>query len=210
MAEAIGDRSLDPELAALVASCRRISHRSFLSLSTKYRDLVENAASKAGKEVEFLIFPPELEMDHQSLAKIDEALVHLFRNAVAHGIESSEERARGRKGKGKIEFNCSVGRDGSHVFSIEDNGPGIDVAALSAKAVKEGLISEAALAAMSEKEKLGLVFSPGLSTSSVSDSLSGRGLGMAIAADCVRAAGGNIFLESWPGQGTRFTIATPV
>ncbi|MEO7425469.1 MAG: ATP-binding protein [Fibrobacteria bacterium] len=210
MAEAIGDRSLDPELASLVASCRRISHRSFLSLSTKYRDLVENAASKAGKQVEFLVSPPELEMDHQTLARIDEALVHLFRNAVAHGIESPAEGARGKKGKGKIEFNCSVGRDGSHVFSIEDNGPGIDVALLSAKAVKNGLISETALAAMSDQEKLGLVFSPGLSTSSVSDSLSGRGLGMAIAADCVRASGGKIILESWPGQGTRFTILTPV
>jgi HAMP domain-containing protein/HPt (histidine-containing phosphotransfer) domain-containing protein len=209
LADAIGDRPLDPDVSELVASCRRISYRSFLSLSKKYRDLVENSAFKAGKEVDFMVIPPDLEMDHSALAGIDEALVHLFRNAVAHGIESFEERAKGKKGKGKIEFHCSLGRDGSHVFSIEDNGPGIDIGSLSAKAVNAGVITQAAVAAMTDQEKLELVFSQGLSTSSVSDSLSGRGLGMAIAAECVRAAGGKILLESWPGQGTRFTIAIP-
>lgn len=209
MAEAAAGQALSPELSGLVEHCRRIDYRSLLSLTSKYRDLVERNALKAGKEAEFVVSPPDLELDPGALAGVDEALVHLLRNAVAHGIHSDSAHAAGAKVKGRIELGCSIGEDGSRTFSIKDNGPGIDIGSLAAKALEAGIVTRQALAAMTDREKMELVFSPGLSTTGKSDGLSGRGLGMSIAAECVRAAGGVLSLESRPGSGTCFTFTLP-
>ncbi|MDQ3003519.1 MAG: ATP-binding protein, partial [Fibrobacterota bacterium] len=209
-AESISDASLSQELAVLVESCRRISYRSLFSLTRKYRGLVQRAALKTGKTIEFSITPPNLELDANILTKADEALVHLLRNAVAHGIESDAIRAALGKGKGRIELNYSIAKDGTHSLSIKDNGQGISVDTVVAKAMKAGIVSQGSLSRMSVQEKMELVFSPGVSSSTEVDTLSGRGLGLAIVSDCIRAAGGQITLEGSPGEGTRFTIIMPI
>ncbi len=208
MAEAVSGQTLNQELTSLVEFSRRLSNQSFFSSTTKYRELVKRAALKAGKMAELVISPPDLEVDPKILAKFDEALVHLLRNAVAHGIKGEAPEKEGEKAKGKIIFSCSIGEDGSYTFSIQDDGPGIDVGTLVEKAIEAGIVAPEAIAGMADQEKLGLIFAPGLSASSQSDSLSGRGLGMSIAADCVHLAGGKISLESRPGWGTRFVIIT--
>lgn len=210
MAEAMKGRALTPEISGLVSLCRRLGYQTLFAATTKYRELVKRAAMKAGKSVEFIVTPPELEVDPKVLTILDEALVHLLRNAVAHGVEGETSGIDGRKAKGKIIFRCALSEDGCYTFAIEDDGPGIDIGTLAEKAFAAGIITRENFAVMTEQEKLGLVFLPGLSANPQSDSLSGRGLGMSIVADCIRLTGGQIMVKSSPGMGTHFIITIPV
>jgi two-component system chemotaxis sensor kinase CheA len=174
----------------------------------KYQELVERAARKLGKDVEFDVLTPEVELDPALIQRMDEALVHILRNALAHGIEDGETRARRGKGRGRIRVAYSR-HAGMHAISVQDDGGGIDGEALAAKAAALGLITGQEAARLGPEEKVRLLFESGLSTAPGADSISGRGQGMAIAWERMRAAKGDLTVETWAGAGTRFTLTVP-
>jgi chemotaxis protein histidine kinase CheA len=208
LAEKTQAHALDPDLLTLVEYCKRISYRGLFSLTRKYQELVARVAAKLGKEVEFSVNPRELELDPELLFRADEALVHLLRNAVVHGIEENRSAAFLRKGAGRVELSYSRSY-GGHEFSVRDNGRGIDPEALAERAVASGVLSRETAMGLGEKEKLQLIFYPGFSTSEKPDALSGRGMGMAIARESLAASGGTLALETRIGEGTVFTISLP-
>jgi two-component system chemotaxis sensor kinase CheA len=189
-------------------SCKRIHFLSLFFLTRKYRELTARIGKKVAKEVIFDAIPQGLELDPRLLFRIDEALVHIIRNAVAHGIESGAEARDPEKGPARIELSYSRA-PGFHVFKIEDNGKGVDCDALVKKAVFMGILTQGASESMSIREKLDLIFHPGLSTNSTIDAISGRGLGLAIVAESVNAGGGSLSVESRKGAGTSVTISLP-
>jgi len=109
----------------LVEACLTLRYRSFSALSIKYEELVARGAERLGKEVEWQVLPPDVELDPLLIQRVDESVVHIFRNALAHGIEDPETRTLRGKGKGHIEFSYSRTARG-HEFSVRDDGNGID------------------------------------------------------------------------------------
>ncbi|HEV8581631.1 MAG TPA: response regulator [Thermoanaerobaculia bacterium] len=181
--------------------------RGFLQSFARYaRDL----ARSLRREVEVELEGEETRLDRRIARELEEALVHLVRNAVDHGIEAPEVReARGKPRAGRIRVKAQA--TGPKVrLVIADDGGGIDVPRVIQKAVDAGLVDAAAAAGMGRKEALRLLFAPGFSTRKQVSEISGRGVGLDVVANAVARVGGEVFVESEPRHGTTFTVEVPV
>jgi signal transduction histidine kinase len=199
---------LDPRIQALVDGARRLPWLSPAYLARKYRNLVDRLASAQGKEIRFRVAANTGEIHPESFSRIDEALVHILRNMVDHGIEPPPEREA--LGKGEAEIGWEYLADESRVvLRIRDDGRGMDPAVLAARAVALGLLSREEADALEDRERLSLIFRKGFTTRDKGGMVSGRGLGMALAARCVADQGGGLSVASEPGKGTCFTVVLP-
>jgi chemosensory pili system protein ChpA (sensor histidine kinase/response regulator) len=169
--------------------------------------LVRQAAQEAGKRVELVVEGGTGELDRQVLERMLPPFEHMLRNAVVHGIEPPQERlARGKPEAGRIAVNLQ--RDGADVvIVVEDDGAGVNVDAVRAKARQTGLLPPDQ--DLSDEETLQLILEPGFSTADRLTQQAGRGVGMDVVATEVKKLGGGLFIESEPGRGTRFTIRLP-
>ncbi len=183
---------------------------SFGSLGVRLQRTVRVTADEEGKSAELIIEGENLEVDTQILDSLIEPLLHLLRNAVAHGIESPEtRRLLGKPETGKIKVHAAD--EGTHfILTVSDDGRGISVAALKAKAVQNGIISVAEADAMSEQEAFALIFHVGLTTAAEVSQVSGRGVGMNIVKIAVARQQGAISITSETHQSTTFTIRLPM
>ncbi len=172
--------------------------------------LVRDTASRLGKEVRLEIEGSEIEIDRSIMQAISDPLVHIIRNAIDHGIEMPEERLRNGKDRvGLVRVIAS--RMGERIsISINDDGKGIDVDALKAKAVEKGLISKEEADAMSDEDALKLLGTPGLSTAKQVTDISGRGVGMDVVFKQVSRFGGYVSIKSSKGLGTSIAINIPL
>ncbi len=175
-------------------------------LRLQVRDMVRSA----DKQAYIIIDDGGAEADRQVLDALRDVLLHMVRNAVDHGIEPPAERtAQGKPAEGQIKVLSRVNNDRLNLV-IEDDGAGIDTAAIRHKAQALGLHSEAELHALSTSEVLDLIFLPGLSTSAVVNNLSGRGVGLDIVRTQLQRIQGHISIHSVAGQGTRFELSVPL
>jgi two-component system chemotaxis sensor kinase CheA len=172
--------------------------------------LVRDLARKQGKVVSLQIEGREIELDRGILEEISEALVHILRNAVDHGLECPDARvAAGKPGSGVI--SLTVVRDRDHVdISVADDGRGMDPDQLRLTAVEKGMLTAAQARKLSRQEALMLACAPGLSTSAEVTDISGRGVGMDAVKAVVHLLGGTLAIESAIGRGTRFTLRLPL
>jgi two-component system chemotaxis sensor kinase CheA len=172
--------------------------------------LVRDLARDLDKKIELVMVGAETELDRQVLELIKDPLTHMVRNAADHALESpSERRARGKPETGRI--TLSAYHVGGHVIiEVADDGAGLPVEKIRAKALARGLASEAELAALSEAQVLRFVFRPGFSTAAAITAVSGRGVGLDVVKTNVERIGGSIDLASNAGQGTTFTIKIPL
>lgn len=172
--------------------------------------LVRSLSVELDKPIELEMQGGETELDRQLLELIKDPLAHMVRNAADHGIEAAEERkAVGKAARGRIVLKA-VQEGGHIVITLADDGRGIDVARLKAKAVALRLVNEADAAHLSALQAQRLVFHPGLSTAEQVTSVSGRGVGMDVVRANIEKIGGAIDIESTPGKGTEFTIRIPL
>jgi chemotaxis protein histidine kinase CheA len=176
-----------------------------LNLARHSREL----ARSLSKEVDVKIAAGDSQLDHRLTEALEEAFLHLVRNAVDHGIESPEERSQlGKPEKGQIQLEART--EGRRVqIKVSDDGAGIDPEKVLAAAVDRGMMSRDEAARLSPDEALQMVYSPGFSTRDEASTLSGRGVGMSAAAQAVRGCGGEIWIESSPGEGTTITLELP-
>ncbi|MBS7660638.1 response regulator [Pseudomonas lalucatii] len=173
--------------------------------------MVQDLASQAGKRVELQIRGIDLQVDKRILDELRTVLTHLLRNAVDHGLETPQQReACGKPAVGLIQVELLQESADRFELRVQDDGGGISVAALKAKALASGALDEEQVAALGAAESLRLIFRSGLSTSALITDLSGRGLGMAIVQEVVERLGGRIELESEPGRGTCFHLHLPL
>ncbi len=172
--------------------------------------IVRDVAADLGKEIELEVHGAETELDRQVLELVKDPFTHLVRNCADHGIEApAERRAAGKPQKGIIRLSaCHQG--GHIIIDIGDDGRGLDLARIRAKAIELGLASESDIAAKSEVEIGNLIFMPGFSTASKVTSISGRGVGMDVVRANIEQIGGTVDLKSTPGAGTTFTIKIPL
>jgi two-component system chemotaxis sensor kinase CheA len=178
----------------------------FASLDRAARD----AAESLERKVEFRTSGGETRLDAHVLTALQTALLHVVRNAVAHGIEPEAERlAVGKPAAGRIEV--TVERRGSRAaFTCTDDGRGIDVPALGRAALLRGLVRESELSALTQESIVTLLLRGGLTTSAKVTPISGRGIGLDVVREVADRLKGGVELKSEPGRGTRFVITVPV
>ena len=169
--------------------------------------IVRQAAADTGKRVELVVDGASGELDRQVLERMMPPFEHILRNAVVHGIEAADVRiARGKPETGKILL--ALQREGAEVIvKVSDDGAGMDLEAIRAKAVTLGLVE--AGRSISDEDAMQLVLEPGFSTAGTVTQQAGRGVGMDVVATEVKRLGGSLNMETRAGEGTQFTIRLP-
>ena len=172
--------------------------------------IVRDLAQELGKQIDLEMVGAETELDRQILDLIKDPLPHMVRNSADHGLETSEgRRAAGKPERGKIRL--SAYHEGGHIIiEIADDGRGLDVARIRAKALENGLATEAELEKMSEAQIHKFIFHAGFSTAAKITSVSGRGVGMDVVRNNIEIIGGTIDVRSVLGRGTTFVIKIPL
>jgi len=180
------------------------------SIFSTFPRSVRDTAVRLNKRVRLMIGGEGLEMDQGVADSLVEPLMHLLNNAIAHGIETPEDRlALGKPEEGQISI---IARQNGNEIRIEviDDGQGLDVEKIKKFAVERGVSTQYEVDNMDSAEILELIFRPGFSTTKVVDDTSGRGIGMNVVQSVVRRLTGSIRIHSKKGEGTRFTLSIPV
>lgn len=176
----------------------------------KFPRVVRDLAHELNKRVRLEMDGKETELDRTIIEAIKDPLTHLVRNAVDHGIEVPElRRAAGKPEEGLLSVHAY--HEGGQVnIEIRDDGKGINVARVKAKAVEQGLLNADQAARLTEREALHLIFHPGLSTAEKVTNVSGRGVGMDVVKTNIEKIGGAVDVQSEPGRGTAIKIKIPL
>jgi len=180
----------------------------FERLLPRLHRIVRQVSGELNKKVRFEVGNAEGEMDRSVLEHMVAPLEHMLRNAVDHGLESTEKRiAVGKPEVGRISLSLSQ-EGGDIVIEMSDDGSGVDMAAVRRKAIKRGLIE--ADSELSDYDTLQFILQAGFSTAETITQISGRGVGMDVVHAEVKQLGGSMIIDSVPGQGTRFLIRLPI
>ncbi|MBD3404439.1 chemotaxis protein CheA [candidate division GN15 bacterium] len=171
---------------------------------------VRDLARDANKQIELIISGEETELDKSVIEEIGDPLVHLIRNSCDHGIEPPDERvAAGKPAKGTVWLTAS--QEGSNiVIKIRDDGRGLDVDTIRAKAVERGLASKSEVERMPDREVFSFIFEAGFSTAKKITDVSGRGVGMDVVRTNIEKLNGMIEIDSAKGVGTTMAIKLPL
>jgi len=204
-------RFLDGTVDHLLEDTKKVLLLPFSSFLEIFPKLVRELSRDLGKDVELVIQGGEIEIDKRILEEMKDALVHLIRNCIDHGIEDPKERARKKKPlRGTVTLSVSQKTSNNVEILISDDGAGIDISKVKSAAIKLGLVSQAEADKLNEREVLSFIFQSGISTSPFVTDISGRGLGLAIVREKVEKLGGLISVETYPHQGSTFRILLPL
>ena len=179
-------------------------------LFRRFPRMVRDVARQCGRDVELVVSGQDTDLDKGILDAIAEPLTHLVRNAISHGIESSEERKKlGKPAQGIVRLNA-YHQGNQVVVEVSDDGRGIDTQKIKAKAVEQGLATPEEAAQMSEAQALNLIFRPGFSTAEQVTEVSGRGVGMDVVQSVLHRLKASVSLETRLGEGTTFRLKLPL
>lgn len=174
----------------------------------KFKRTVHDISSKLNKDVELIISGGDTEVDKIVAEKISDPLVHIIRNAIDHGLESTQERLlKGKNKKGTIKLSATH-EAGMIVIEISDDGKGLDEEKIYVKALQQGLISNEQI--LSQKEIFSLILEAGFSTAEAVTNLSGRGVGMDVVKKNIESLRGMIEINSAKDKGSTFTLRLPL
>ena len=180
------------------------------TLFSRFPRLVRDLARDLEKQIELKLEGGDVEIDKTILEGLSDPLTHMIRNAVDHGIESPTERAAKGKPPGGTVTLAASHHAGQVVIELSDDGKGLAVDRVAASCVAKGLITPEQVLTMPDREKMALIFLPGVSTATKVTGVSGRGVGMDVVKTNLDKLGGKIEIESAVGTGTRFRIKLPL
>ncbi len=180
------------------------------NLYTRLTRTVRDAANATGKLVELSLEGADTELDNNIIQHVSDPLIHLVRNAVAHGVEDRYARQRaGKSEKGRVSVRAY--HRGNHIFiEVDDDGRGIDYESARRRVVEMGAMSSVAADELTERELREFLFRPGFTTASSMTELAGRGVGLDVVRANVHALNGEIEVRSEPGKGACFTVKVPL
>lgn len=177
---------------------------------TRFRRATREMARATGKEVTLVTSGEHTEVDTGVVERLVDPLVHLVRNAVYHGIELAADRvSKGKPAAGTIYLHAAH-RGNAVLIEVEDDGAGLDVEKIRAKAVERGLLRPEVAHSMPESEIIKFIFMPGFSTADQIGDQAGRGVGMDVVKRVIESMNGHIDVESIRGVGTKFTLSLPL
>jgi Chemotaxis protein histidine kinase and related kinases len=176
------------------------------TLFRRYARYLRDLARERGQAIQLVIEGGEVAVDRAIISRLYQPLVHMVRNAVAHGIESAAQRAAaGKPARARLLLGARLAEGRARIV-VADDGRGLDMVAIAAKARALGLDPDT----MSEAELRRLIFQPDFSTAAEVSTLAGRGVGLEVVANVVQSLGGSVDVRSVAGQGTVFLIDLPV
>jgi chemosensory pili system protein ChpA (sensor histidine kinase/response regulator) len=180
---------------------------TFDSLVPTLRRTLRQAAQELGKRAQLRVEGAQGEMDRNLLERMKAPFEHMLRNALAHGIEPTEQRvAAGKPAEGTV--NIALSREATEVvLKVSDDGRGLDLAAIRRRAIERGLLK--ADAQLSDRDLQGFILESGFSTTDQITQLAGRGVGMDVVASEIKQLGGTLGIDSQAGRGTAFTVRLP-
>ena len=180
------------------------------SIWDRFPRLARDLALACGKQIVVEVQGSEAELDRALLETIRGPLTHILRNAVAHGIETPEQRTRaGKSAAGHLRFRACHLEGRIHV-EVADDGAGLNVERVRRRAVELGLLSPEQAAKADDKQLARLVFVPGFSTAETVTKVSGRGVGLDVVKTNIERIGGTVDLHSVMGEGTTLDITIPL
>ena len=176
----------------------------------RFQAFVDKLSGQQGKEIELQLEGRSTEIDKKVIDALSEPLVHLVRNAIDHGLETSNEReALGKHRQGKITLSA-IHEGNSLVIEVRDDGFGVDIEGVKQAAISKGIISDAEASDLEQEQAVELLFHPGFSTAREVTEMSGRGVGLDAARSQVEMLGGSLTAQSTEGKGTLFRIRLPI
>ena len=201
-------KTLERKLTDLQKGVMEIRMIPVGQLYEKMSRIVRKISREQGKKVELKFAGADTELDKLIVEDISDPMMHIIRNAIDHGIESPERRiALGKEEKGTIRISSY--QKGNHVvIEVEDDGSGIDLDKVKAKALQKGLIHD--ISTISDRDATDIIFMPGFSTTDTVSDISGRGVGMDVVRNNIAAVSGMVDIDTRKGQGTRFIITLPI
>jgi two-component system chemotaxis sensor kinase CheA len=179
-------------------------------LFRRFPRVVRDVAKQCGKDVALELAGQNTDLDKGILDALAEPLMHLVRNSVDHGIEPADERLTvGKPARGTVYLNAY--HQGTQVvIEVRDDGRGIDLTALRARAVEKGILKAEEAQRLSEQDTLNLIFESGLSTASEVTEVSGRGIGMDVVRTVLDRLKGTVQVFSQKGRGSTFQLRAPL
>jgi two-component system, chemotaxis family, sensor kinase CheA len=203
-------RRLDSVTADLRETVMQARMQPVGNLFGKFPRMVRDLARTCGRDVRIEFTGQETGLDKSLLEAIKDPLTHAVRNAVDHGIESPADRVlAGKPAEGCVRLKA-FHQSGSVVIEVIDDGAGIPIERMLAKAIERNLVTAEQAAGMSEREVLQLIFLPGFSTAAAVTTVSGRGVGMDVVRANVEKVGGSVEVESRRGAGTTLRLRVPL
>lgn len=200
-------RQLATDLQQEVRDARMVPAESVFA---GFRKMVRDIARESGKQVEVQVTGLEVEADRMVLQGLKDPVMHLLRNALAHGVELPGERVgAGKPAAAQVGLGFAV-TDGRLVMTVEDDGRGLKYDAIRGKAVELGLFSVEEAAELSRQTLVDLIFDPGFSTNRAVDDLSGRGMGLSVVREAATMMNGTVEVLPREPFGTRFRLSVPL
>ncbi len=176
----------------------------------RFKRVVRDIAKSSGKQIELVLKGESTELDKRMIDELADPLTHMVRNSVDHGLEMPDVRfANGKNPIGTVTLEASH-RGNSICIEVSDDGAGVSIDRVKAKAIEKGLTTEALLAKMSDREIVQFILQPGFSTAQKVTDLSGRGMGMDIVKSKIEKLSGTVEIDTTPGKGARITIKLPL
>jgi chemosensory pili system protein ChpA (sensor histidine kinase/response regulator) len=178
--------------------------------ATKLERVVRMTAEQRGKQVDFALEGEGVALDRPILDEVSDALLHLLRNAVDHGIEAPDVRTKvGKISRARVLVKASY--EGAHaIIQVSDDGRGLNFARMRDVAVRDGFLLPEDAAAMTERDLQALIFRPKFSTAAEISEVSGRGVGLDVVKEKIQQLNGTVSVQSTPGHGATFTLRLPL
>jgi two-component system chemotaxis sensor kinase CheA len=203
-------RTISNDIVNLQRSIMEVRQVEMNNILKKFPRLVRDITHKIGKEAEMVITGERVPIDKSLLDDVEQAMVHIVRNAVDHGLETPDERlAAGKPKRGNVSIAVTP-EEASIFIEVSDDGRGLDLARIKTKAVERGVISEDQAQAIGDKEAEMLIFNSGLSTKDQATDLSGRGVGMDVVMTNLKKWNGEVVIDNRPGHGLSVGLRLPI
>lgn len=194
------------EIQQAVMNTRLVSMGTLFS---KFPRVVRDIALSEEKKVAIKISGQDIKIDRNILQIITDSLLHLIRNAIAHGIEPKEERRQNKKTVGGSLTLTATSDKETVIITLQDDGKGINVEDIKETAIAKGMVSHEKAESMAFDDILALIFEPGFSLSKHVTEFSGRGVGLDVVKNALDSIGGDIKVKTKVGTGTKFTLTLP-
>lgn len=198
---------ISTDLQGLILNMRMVPVEQVFN---RFPRMVRDLAKELDKKVQLVVEGQDTELDRTVIDEIGDPLVHLLRNALDHGLESTEERIAVKKAEeGKVLLKAY--HSGNHVFiEVADDGKGINREKVLNKAIERGVVSQKEAQNLTDQQVYALIFSSGFSTADKISDISGRGVGLDVVKTKIESLGGAITINSTLGQGSTFRIQLPL
>jgi two-component system chemotaxis sensor kinase CheA len=177
---------------------------------SRFTRLVRDTSASLGKQIDLHMDSSGIEIDRTVLEAITYPLLHILRNCIDHGLEKPDERvASGKSSTGNV-YLMAYNMGDKIGIKIQDDGRGINLKKVKEVAVQNGIISSDKARQMSAEEIIGLIGTPGLTTSQKVTDISGRGVGMDVVIKQIQEVGGSVKIDTELGKGTTITLMVPL